>query len=66
MTFKEYKNTANINGKWSFLVWFIKTKECHYILLGLFILLIIFLFVSPESVMKIKMAFWNFILNKMK
>jgi hypothetical protein len=66
MTLKQYKQASNVTGIWSFLVWFLRTKEGHMVLIGVFILLIILMFVSPEMVMKIKMAFWNMILNKMK
>jgi hypothetical protein len=65
MKYKEFKINAPTD-RWSFLVWFLKTKECHYILIGLFLLLILLMFTSPETVMKLKIAFWNLILNKMK
>lgn len=66
MTLKEYRQASNITGVWNFLAWFLKTKEGHMVLIGVFVLLIILMFISPEMVMKIKIAFWNMILNRMK
>lgn len=66
MTLKEYKDASNVTGLWSFLVWFLKTKEGHYILLGIFILLILLMFISPEMVLKLKIALWNLILARLK
>jgi hypothetical protein len=71
MKLRDYKRKAkeeiyNGSGKWSWLAWFIKTKECHYILLAIFIIIILIMFTNPEIIMKFKIAFWNWLLGKLK
>lgn len=51
---------------WQFLFAFLRTKEGRAVLIGLFIIIILLMIISPETIMKLKIAFWNFLLQKMK
>jgi hypothetical protein len=62
MTLKEHKQASNITGVWSFLVWFIKTKEFKWVLLAVVIILIY----NPDWIVKFKIALMNLILNWMR
>jgi hypothetical protein len=66
MTLKQFKQVSNVNGIWQFLVWFLRTKEGHYVLIALFILLILFMFLNPEAIIKLRILLWNFLLKKVQ
>jgi hypothetical protein len=50
MKLKEYKDASNVTGIWSFLTWFICTKEFKWVL-GAIILILIW---NPEFIVAIR------------
>jgi len=62
MKFREFVKMSDVNGVWSFLIWFIQTREFNKILIAAVIVLIY----NPDWIVKIKIGFMNLILNWMK
>lgn len=57
MKFREFMKMSDVNGVWSFLMWFIQTREFNKILLALVIILIY----NPDWLKAIKEWIINFL-----